>query len=156
MKKSKAYNRAVQARQKLAGKWLLFIDRVKKRCAGWLDRKINPLPVAKKRWLLYVFCAVCVLYSTWLLLSPFRSVNNHVAIKAAPVTFPQQPLKEKHMQADELIAVEQYNRIHAFKLYLDSLAKDSSGQKLYDSIVKTHPGLKDSLQKIEDYYQLQK
>ncbi|QEC69274.1 hypothetical protein FRZ67_18885 [Panacibacter ginsenosidivorans] len=155
MKKSKAYNRAVQARQKLAGKWLLVINKIKKRCAQWLDRKINPLPVAKKRRLLYVFCAVCVLYSTWLLLSPFRA-SQDVAIKIEPVHLPVQKTDEKHPQANALIPVELYSRIHRFKLYLDSLAKDSTGQKQYDSIVKTHPGIKDSLQKVEDYYQLQK
>lgn len=155
MKGGNTYNRAMRARQRLAGKWQVFNDAAKNQCAGWLDRKINPLPVAKKRWLLYVFCAVCVLYSTWLLLSPVRA-SKDVAIKIEPVHLPVQKTNEKHSHTQELITAEQYNRIHAFMLYLDSLARDSTDQKLYDNIVKTHPGIKDSLQKIEDYYQLQK
>lgn len=154
MKKPTIYNLAVQARQRLVGKWLLFLKAAKKRCAGWLDRKINPLPVTKKRWLLYVFCTLGALSSVWLLLSPFRAAGDS-AIRIAPIHLPVQQKDAKTAQAKALITAEQYHRIHAFKLYLDSLAKDSTGQQLYDSIVRTHPGIKDSLQKIEDYYQLQ-
>ena len=154
MKGRNTYNRAMRARQRLAGKWQVFSDAAKKQCAGWLDRKINPLPVAKKRWLLYFFCIVGALNSIWLLSSPFLTTGD-VAIRIAPVHLRLQQNDDKSAQAKAFITEEQYHRIHAFKLFLDSLAGESTGQDLYDSIVKSHPGINDSLQKIENYYQLQ-
>lgn len=145
-----------RVKQQVAGKLVLFMDREKKRCAGWLDRKVNPLPVARKRWLLFVFCGVCALYSASVLLSPFLTVSNSAVIQKEPVVVPRLLHDEKRSRDNALIPAEQYQRIHAFKLYLDSLAKDPGAKKIYYRIITGHPGIRDSLQKVEDYYQLQK
>jgi hypothetical protein len=150
------YGKVAEAKTKAANKIAVFIGRLKTACALYLDKKINPLPLAKKRWLLFGFALLLAFYSVLLLLAPFRTKQKDVAIKVEPIQFPKQRLREEHLRPGVFISGETYKRIHSFKLYLDSLAKDAAGRRLYDSIVARHPGITDSLQQVEDYYQLQK
>jgi hypothetical protein len=120
-----------------------------------MDQKINPLSFTKKRLLLIAFCFLLSGYCVFLLLAPFRDEKS-VAVKVEPIQWAKPEPKAKALRPEVFIPDEQYKRIHAFKLYLDSLAKDGTGRRLYDSILAMHPGITDSLQQIEDYYQLQK
>lgn len=44
------------------------------------------------------------------------------------------------------------NRLQRARGYLDSLAGDPHGEKIYDSLIKARPGLPDSLRRAESYY----
>lgn len=46
----------------------------------------------------------------------------------------------------------EYERIHRFRLYMDSLSANPSGKKAYDSILLYRPGLMDSVLFIEKHY----
>jgi len=46
----------------------------------------------------------------------------------------------------------EYERIHRFRLHIDSLAASPSGKKVHDSILLYRPGLMDSVLFIEEYY----
>lgn len=50
-----------------------------------------------------------------------------------------------------LISRQQYSKIVAFKSYMDSLRKNPSGKRTYDSIERLRPGLLDSVAFIENY-----
>lgn len=47
---------------------------------------------------------------------------------------------------------EEYERIHGFKLYMDSLSASPSGKRIYDSILVSRPGLMDSVLFIEKHH----
>lgn len=153
---NRKYGKFAEAKTKAAGKISLLIGHMKIACAKYLDKKINPLSLKKKRLLLSVFCILVASYCVLLLLAPFTSERKNVAIKVEPIQFPKQQSSVKQLGPEIFITDEQYKRIHSFKLFLDSLAKDTSGRRLYDSIVAMHPGIADSLRQIEEYYQLQK
>lgn len=152
---SSTYTRFTQAKGKAAGKVVMLVKRIARRCADYLDKKINPLAVEKKRWLLYGFCVLFAGYSIFLLLRPFLFATKNTTVKIDPIRFPKE-LKQQHATQDVFIPAEQYKRIHAFKLSLDSLAGSKTGRARYDSIIAMRPKLMDSLQQIEDFYQLQK
>ena len=77
--------------------------------------------------------------------------------KAPPIT----PIKKpKHvietgeaMVISTKLSEDEYSRIKKFRLYMDSLARSPGGQRIYDSIIASRPGLMDSVRFIEDYYQ---
>lgn len=48
------------------------------------------------------------------------------------------------------------NQVRAFRHYLDSLRQDSTGLKVYDSLVRARPGLLDSLAQLEKILQTTK
>lgn len=50
------------------------------------------------------------------------------------------------------LSAGEYERIHRFRLYMDSLAASQSGKKVRDSILLHRPGLLDSVLFIEAYY----
>lgn len=50
------------------------------------------------------------------------------------------------------ISEEEYQRIHKFKQYLDSIANEPFGRKTFDSIITARPGLLDSILIIEHIY----
>lgn len=53
---------------------------------------------------------------------------------------------------DVQLCAGEYERIHRFKLYMDSLATSPSGKKVRDSILLHRPGLLDSVLFIEAHY----
>lgn len=59
-------------------------------------------------------------------------------------------------RTDDGLATQEYERIHAFCQYMDSLSATYAGRKLYDSILARHPGLLDSARFIAKYYQQSK
>jgi len=50
----------------------------------------------------------------------------------------------------------EYVRVKQFRLYMDSLARSPSGRIIYDSIIRSRPGLMDSVRFIEIYYKQSK
>lgn len=52
----------------------------------------------------------------------------------------------------ENIQAAEYERIHGFKLYMDSLSASPSGKRIYDSILVSRPGLMDSVLFIEKHH----
>ena len=120
---------------------------------GW---KINPLPVVRKKYLLFGFCLILSTYSVWLIVSPLLQRKEKAQIKIEAMRFPNGAVKLQKQMSGPFISLGEYLRIHGFKIFLDSLAADAYGRSIYDSIVAQRPGLMDSLRMIEEYYQIQK
>lgn len=155
-KHNKGLGRPIAAKQKVADKIALWLSKVQAGFAKWMGGKINPLPVVRKKYLLFSFCFMLSGYSLWLIVSPIVETKKEVEIKIQAMRFPKAPVKKQKQISTLLISPAEYRRIHGFKIYLDSLAAGAPGRTIYDSIVATRPGLMDSLLMIEEYYQIQK
>lgn len=155
-KYGKQRRRIGEAKQKAAGRVALWLLKLQRAFAKFMDRRFNPLSAKKKRWLFYGFCCLLSMYCLYLVVYPFAAQRKKDTIKVSAIQFTKPKQKQRDPDNDRFLSVEEYNRIHAFKLYLDSLASDAKGKAIFDSITAMHPGLMDSLKLVEEYYQLQK
>lgn len=53
------------------------------------------------------------------------------------------------------ISEKEYQKLGRFRTYMDSLSASATGKATYDSIIRLHPGLLDSLRAVEQYYKSQ-
>jgi hypothetical protein len=129
--------------------------RIQTRWAVWMQRKINPLPVKIKFILLLLFIVLAGGYSLYCLTEGL-STKGEPTFSISPFKQPRygEPQKKAIPEA-AFISREEYQRIHGFRLYIDSLARSPSGKRLFDSIITAHPGLLDSILFIEHIYNTQ-
>ena len=157
MRKGKQREKVLAAaRAKAANKVVLLLAKMQAAFAKYMDRKINRLSAGKKKALFYGFCFIGSLCCFYLIVSPFAVQKKKNVVTVDPIEFSKPQPRKRPSDAGNFISPEEYSRIHAFKLYLDSLCSDKDGRGTYDSIVAVHPGLMDTLKLIEEYYQIQK
>ena len=62
--------------------------------------------------------------------------------------------QEKVVTTDSLpsLPTAEYERIHSFQVYMDSLSASPSGKRIYDSILLLRPGLMDSVRFVQEHY----
>lgn len=118
------------------------------RISGWLQRKTNKLsPVRLK---------VCA--AGFVLL--FAGLNGRIVYQALHVRHSALPPEQLYQSHSILPSVRppidrsSLSGLQAFRSWLDSLQKDSAGQKIYDSIRRERPGLLDSLAQIDNRYSI--
>lgn len=121
--------------------------------ADKLNRWINPLShETKKKGLIVmgvlvgVVCAMPVIRSV-------RSNEHSSALEVDPISrpmdiFPQDTVPEQQAEQD---IIRPYNRMIRFKNLVDKLNSASDLNSL-DSLMKTHPGLRDSLREFVELY----
>lgn len=118
--------------------------------SGW----INPLSSSAKKGG-FLILGICIAIACAMLI--VRSVENQhgsAALQVDTVTSPADIHPEEHAsgQESEQSMIAQYNRMIRFKQLADRL-RSSSDTRLLDSLMKAHPGLRDSLKAfIENYY----
>lgn len=129
-----------------------LLSSIEHRAAAWLQQKTRH--VSKRAWLclLVLFVLSVGSYCSYLIIGSFS------AIPAAPFTIsriplPKQPVTGEPKKAKPSFSPKAYNRIQSFQLYMDSLARSPAGRAAYDSILRRHPGLPDSVRRIEMEYQ---
>ena len=145
------------ARDKVANRVVSGIIKVQTAFARFMDKKINPLSLKRKKRCLCLFITFFSAYCLYLVVSPFTVTKKNRTVKIQTIQFPKYSDKAGEAENREgWISGSEYNRIHSFRLYMDSLAKDESGKKIYDSILSQHPGLMDSITLLEELYQFQK
>lgn len=112
--------------------------------ADWMQRQTERLSPKGKLFLLVMFCVATTTCSVMLVR---RSIYKSDGIKyqVGKMQFPSLP-KQEHNDPCSRDIIE---RISRFRHYMDSLSKDQNGIKTYDSILLAHPGLIDSLSKME-------
>lgn len=121
-----------------------WADRLNRRTAGWSSGRI--------RSLLLVFC---VAFGSASLFSVVQSVSRPAGgLIIDQVSVPSHVLQPEGHRTPGAATVSSEERQHvqAFRDYLDSLRRDSRGQKTYDSIQLLRPGLLDSLRWLEALY----
>lgn len=142
-----------------------IIDGIARHCmhlqansAAWMQRKTQPLSVKVKVILLLLFCSLTSAYSICLI---SESLLGKPALSSFKVTAIKKPgytqlSGDEKLKAPLVINEEEYQKVHQFRLYMDSLANSSSGRRFHDSILQHRPGLRDSIEIIENIYQITK
>jgi len=129
---------------------LIRIDNILKSWAGWLQQKTNGYSQKKRIIILILFCAFFVTESIHVVYQSFNKNNNmhHAVTFIKPVGL----LNEK---SHPLISEKEFERIHHFKLMLDSLQTNSKIK--FDSLLSLRPHLIDTIHLLENlYYEQQK
>jgi hypothetical protein len=143
--------------ENVTGKFVQFIIKTQTAFARLLDKKINSMALKRKKFLLYSLIVLTSIHFLFLIVSPFIIKEQKPNIEIDAINFPKHFEHSGEARSNEMvIAVEEYNRIHSFKLYMDSLSKDVNGKKIYDSIISLHPKLMDSVRLLEELYRFQK
>ena len=124
--------------------------------AEWMQRKTEKFSGKGKLIMLLIFVLLTGGYSIYLIGKSF-SGNPTPSFSIISIKRPAH-IQENGDEAEHINAViskSEYERIHWFRQYMDSLAGSPSGKALHDSIVAHRPGLMDSIQIIENIYQSQ-
>jgi len=124
---------------------------------GWADWMGSRTAHFKKsHWLiaLALFVLLAGGYSFYLMLGSFQW-NGKAIFSILPIHKPAFFHETGEIQPNNHLVLPsyEYERIHLFRLYMDSLASSPSGKKAYDSILLHRPGLMDSVLFIEKHYQ---
>jgi hypothetical protein len=124
--------------------------------AEWMQKKAEKLSGKGKLMVLLVFVLLAGGYSIYLIGRSFSENQTPsfsiISIKR-PANIQETGDELKHTNA--ILSKSEYERIHQFRQYMDSLVVSASGKTLHDSIVALRPGLMDSIQVIENMYQSQ-
>lgn len=121
--------------------------------ANWMSKRTSNFK--RRHWLialaLFIFAAGG--YNCYLIIDSFFS-KGRVIFSIYPIhrLLFFQETGEAVVDPDFQLPPGEYERIHEFRLYMDSLATSLSGKKVHDSILLYRPGLMDSVLFIEKYY----
>lgn len=126
----------------------VWIEGVLKQFAAFLQAKTAGYPAHKKKAFLCFFCLAFATASGWI---AYNSIQERPlsTLRVAPLHFvplvngdePSHPPPLKELQ-----------RVHQFKLYLDSLSASEQGQALRDSLLRGRPHLIDTLNYLEEIF----
>lgn len=121
--------------------------------AAKLDRFINPWPSHRKKWAAIILCLSIALSCIVVATSGWRQANLSI-FKTDEIKKPR--LQHKTVDSlqwnTEWDIIQKYNRITRFKQLVEQLTHQSMSQSL-DSLLKSHPGLRDSLQEFMRFYE---
>lgn len=126
------------------------------RWAVWMQQKTEKLSGKGKLVVLLIFVLLTGSYSIYLIGKSFsgnRTPSFSIISIKRPAHIQEDGDEAEHTNA--VISKSEYERIHWFKQYMDSIGGSPSGKALHDSIVAHRPGLMDSIQIIENIYQSQ-
>ena len=126
--------------------------RVQSGWANWMMKRTENF--SRRTWfmLLALFVLSVSAYSIYLVVSTINA-KGATSFSVTPIRKPKHLTETGEMNKAAEVSEAEYNRIKNFRMYMDSLARSPSGKKLYDSITMRRPGLMDSVQFIEIYYQ---
>lgn len=123
--------------------------------ATYMQRKSERLSDQAKKFVLVLFFLLSCGYCLYLISEGFFNSKSKT-FSIAPIKIPEHLSKAGDKNKGTVIVSKaEYERIHRFKLYMDSLARNASDKRLYESILSRRPGLMDSIRVIENLYQLQ-
>lgn len=127
-----------------------YYYKVKSKWAKWLSHRTALF--TKKDWLLVlgVFITTMGGYCGYLIFKGFSGASSLFTVFTM-----EQPViaKEGSTITNAKPKEPEIKDIIEFHRYMDSLARDPTGKKLYDSIIEIRPGLMDSIRKIEKVHQ---
>lgn len=115
--------------------------------AKWIGEKFNRMSETRK-----VVCLVAggLLACGYSLLLLVRTPDIHIRQQA--ITKAVYP---RSLDREPLFTREEYDRIHEYRLYLDSLARAPAGLDEMQALEAIKPGLRDSVRHFESFYQSQ-
>lgn len=152
----KKQDRPNAAHDSIAGHIFNIIIRSQEACAAFLQRKTNKLSKAAKICLLLTFCLFSSGYSLYHFKYSFTT-NNKTHITFEKILNIDNTINPNNviLKSNKQIEQDGYRRIQQFLRYTDSLDLTVSGRKTSDSILKSRPGLMDSVRYCEKMFQSQ-
>lgn len=130
-----------------------FLLSMQSRFAFFMDGRINKLSNQSKQICLVVFCLVFGGFSIYAFVGAFRnSESSAKRLKPDQVAVPKYYDRTDSEINEASVSERDIMRINRFKKYMDSLKRSATGKQVYDSILRTRPGLMDSIQVIEQLY----
>lgn len=148
--------KANAAQEKIANHIVSVCFRFQKKWAELMQRYTERLSRNGKLIMFFLFCLIGGSLSLYLIGS---STMPGSASSFTITHFKATPFAGKSGDENTKASIEvtkaEYEKIQRFRLYMDSLARSPSGNKVYDSILKHRPGLMDSVLFIENIYQPQ-
>lgn len=128
-----------------------------KRIAAWMESKSNGLSLTGKKIVLICMLLTGGAYCFYLVISVFDHNKKPASYSVSRISIPEYTGQngDNKISKHSAISKKEFERIHRFHLYLDSLAQSPSSRKLYDSIIRGRPGLLNSIIIIENIYQSQ-
>lgn len=122
--------------------------------AKWMAKKTEGLSSVQLLIFWGLFLAFSAVYSMYLIAVSFsgKATNTLTEIPVAKRVKPIQ-VNDVIIRKSNPISKTEYERLHRFRICMDSLIASPAGKKVHDSIVNIHPGLLDSITIIENYYQ---
>lgn len=148
-KRRKKEQKTAEGNGKVAGYIAGGLLKVQSGWAGWMQRQSEKLGTKGKKVALVLCCLFTLSYSTIIIvkgLNGDRSIGVSRSSIKPPMMLPEDPEPEP--------GKAEIHRLKQFRRYLDSLAADVNGRKVYDSLLHARPGLIDSLEFVEQAYQL--
>jgi hypothetical protein len=124
--------------------------------AVWMQKKTQRFSHGDKLAILIAFVIITGGYCIHLTV---RSIieNQRNSFSIIPIKTPSNLSKtgDDSKIESSIITKSEYEKIHGFKKYMDSLKLSATGKGLYDGIIAGRPRLMDSVQYIEKLYQSQ-
>src|ERR1700737_4257064 len=114
---------------------LVRINNKLKLWAEWLQQKTNKYSNNKRKMILLIFCLIFVSESLFVVYQSIK-VNTRISYRVTPIR--TSPLLEKERVQPTISEIE-LNRIHRFKIFLDSLQTTSEGKLSHDSFLYARP-----------------
>jgi hypothetical protein len=141
----KRQDTAVKLPSKIPGWQLLW--------AGWMQRQSERLSRGGKITIWFMFSLLAGGYSSWLIIGGVSGkLTNPFTV--TPIRAPAYATSTVQT-GNAMISSQEFERIHRFRLYMDSLYVSTEGKARYEMIVGQRPGLIDSVRTIEELYQAQ-
>jgi hypothetical protein len=139
----------------VAGRLVSCVAKMQVAFAKFMDKRVNHLSEKGRKNIFYIFCTISFLSCAYLVVKPFMTSQKNNTVQIETIKFPKHSNKiNESIEITTSISKKQYNRIQAFKMYMDSLAANASC--VYDSVLLEHPGLMDSIKLFEEFYYFQK
>ncbi len=148
--RKKTNKAAIGGNDKLARIIATAIVKMQSKWATWMQRQSERLSRKNKKRVLIFCCMVTAGYSAFVIISGVRG-SHKMDIRISAIKKPVGIHDMPALKTDTAVL----KKIHLFRRYLDSLAEDPGGSKVFDSIRNTRPGLIDSLDYVERMYQSQ-
>lgn len=103
--------------------------------------------------MLLLFCVCSIGYTFYLLTTTFSGKRLYF-LPGTTLTKPPHFVSSGNNNCKDaaFMTLEEYQKIHPFKTYMDSLARSPPERKAHDSILLKRPGLMDSILYIENLY----
>lgn len=127
---------------------------LKSKWAEWMTKQTAKLSIRNQVVVFGFFIACTCSYSVYLISMSFSDTHSK-RITVTTIVKPVKAIESYNATIKKSIPFSQneLNKMIQFRAYIDSLARSPTGKKVLDSLTNKHPGLLDSLARIENYYE---
>lgn len=155
-KKKKRISNSTPLQAGYNGVWPSRIRKLENAWAEWLTRKFNQ----RSRHIKWTMLAGYILLAGGACLHIVDCSLRAKQPDGRPLTALRMPAfvplgENAGPKISPILSPPEYERIHRFHLYLDSLDRSAGGKRTYDSLIRAHPGLSDRLRFLEKWYDSQ-